>query len=213
MKKLFLNWLLVVSVGNCVSFAVPALVAVTMNILIGESGNSFTTFVPIGVMMLAGSIEGVVLGFAQWLVLHHYLHKLTFWRWMLPTATAAVLAWGGGQAAFSLLSPLFHANLNGPGALLMIVSVLGVVLGVMMGCAQWLVLCHYIRAAGRWIVISTASWAMGMLIIFTGASFLPAETSIALLVSIDLVSFAVMGVIFATITGIALVRLLRPRLV
>jgi hypothetical protein len=88
MKKLFLNWLLVVSVGNCVSFAVPALVAVTMNILIGESGNSFTTFVPIGVMMLAGSIEGVVLGFAQWLVLHHYLHKLTFWGTLVQCSGA-----------------------------------------------------------------------------------------------------------------------------
>lgn len=214
-RNLFLRWLLAATIGEVVSFGVPVLVAVTMNTVIGEPKNTLTAIIIIGTMMLAGSVEGFALGFAQWVVLHHYIHKLACWRWVLATATVAVLAWGVGQSTFTLLTFFTGAEQSsGPGTLLMTVSaaLLGFVLGAMMGFAQWLVLRPYIRNAGWWVLASAAGWAMGMVVIFAGASIIPDGASVALMVIIGLVSAAAMGATFAAITGIALVRLLQPRL-
>jgi hypothetical protein len=48
-----------------------------------------------------GSIEGSVLGYAQWFALRHWLPGLGRESWLLATIGGAIVAWGAGMAAGS----------------------------------------------------------------------------------------------------------------
>ena len=113
---------------------------------------------------------GIGLGLLQWLVLQHRIRKA--WRWILATT----LGWLVGATFILALLP------DGMDFLA------GVVTGVILGSAQWLILRNELYWAGWWIAISVVAWSTGM-------GVLP--------------GVMLTGVIAGAITGIALILLIR----
>jgi hypothetical protein len=109
---------------------------------------------------------GVGVGVMQWPILFRRLPAS--WRWALATAGA----WIGG-------SILLLATV--PAGLQSLVS--GLVLGPVVGIAQWLILRREVHWSGWWIVISTIAWVTGLNLmpgILTTGSLAGALTGLAL---------------------------------
>ena len=85
---------------------------------------------------------------------------------------------------------------------------MGLVLGPVLGFAQWLALRRYVRGAALWMPANALAWAFGMVVIFVGID--PAfddgfgVRSVAILVF----TLALAGAVVGAVHGLALVRLL-----
>jgi hypothetical protein len=114
--------------------------------------------------------SGIAIGILQWIVLQQHITRGR--RWIL----ASIAGWVAGWVIALLIVPSDFRVLA------------GIVLGVSVGAAQWLVLRREVYAAGWWIIISALAWA-------TGIGLVPGVLT--------------SGVMPGTMTGIALELLLR----
>jgi hypothetical protein len=91
-------------------------------------------------------------------------------------------------------------------------AVMGFVLGSVLGTPQWLVLRRHVQRAGWWILANSVAWACGMVVVFMGTNFIPAE-GIDLRVGLILAFFlAVAGATVGAVHGLVLIWLLElPR--
>lgn len=100
-----------------------------------------TNFLTVGVSYIAA---GFAISLLQYFVLQHRIRYA--WRWIL----AGMTGWAIGWLFVLLVIP------SGPGLLN------GLVVGLAMGIAGWLVLRGEVRWAGWWIVISIVGWTTGL---------------------------------------------------
>jgi hypothetical protein len=87
---------------------------------------------------------GVALGILQWLVLQHRIQNA--WRWI----PATFLGWVLGSTLI-LAAPSQGVDFFA-----------GMILGITIGVAQWLILRREVHWAGWWIVINVVAWTTGM---------------------------------------------------
>jgi hypothetical protein len=99
----------------------------------------------INLPILPGGIGAAVL---QWPILYRRLPRA--WRWVVATA----LAWIEGATLLLLAVP---AELRP--------WLAGLIIGPIVGLAQWLILRREVHWAGWWIVISTIAWITGLLLV------------------------------------------------
>lgn len=87
------RWVLMVTLGDAVGFSVPAITGVAVT---GASWGRSVTFVA---MVLAGSVEGALLGTAQADCLYRWAVLPTRRRWIIATSVGAAVAWSLWHAA------------------------------------------------------------------------------------------------------------------
>lgn len=135
---------------------------------------------------LGGLLAGVVVGGAQWLVLRNYFGIEVVWA----LATASGLALG------NTVGVVLTNSGRGIGDLLII----GVVAGITVGAAQWALLRERLSFAGAWVPVLALAWPLGW----------TTTWSIGVDVTIGYPVFGAIGaLVFAAITGAALVFLVR----
>ncbi|OAE02003.1 hypothetical protein A6A22_11635 [Arthrobacter sp. OY3WO11] len=162
-----------------------------------------TAAVPL--LVLAGFVEGAVLGWFQVRVLRTRLPAVSVRRWVLLTAAAAAVAWTVGLLSFSNESwqgwPAAAQLVTGTGA--------ATVLLVSIGVAQWVELRRHVPRAWRWIAGSAAAWALGLGIFMAVATPLwqPGQ-DLWLTAAIGIGSAVLMAEAMAAVTGLVLLRLL-----
>lgn len=114
---------------------------------------------------LAFVMIGITMGILQWFVLRGHIHKA--WRWIIAT----VFGWTAGS---TLILFLVADGME---------FLAGVILGITVGTAQWLILRREFHWHGWWIVINVVAWTTGMALLpgllSTGA-MIGAITGIAL---------------------------------
>jgi hypothetical protein len=138
---------------------------------------------------LGGAVAGAVIGAAQWLVLRRYLRVGP--EWILATALGVAI----GEALGALLTGAG----TGIGALL----ITGLVTGVAVGLLQWgLVLRGRVRLGSLWPPVVAIAWPVGWTV--TWAFGIDVERGYY--------AFGATGaLIFAVITGLAMLLILRAR--
>src|SRR6266540_4176797 len=139
-----------------------------------------------GVMIAAGTLEGVIVGFAQWLVLRRRLRRLSRWEWITATTIGAFLAWAIGMAPSTLMALNQNAGSSPPPEMsdavkYALASVMGAALGV------------------------------GMPVVFIGAGASPVGASALSVALTVVVTIAAAGASVGAIHGVALLWLLRQR--
>jgi hypothetical protein len=167
---------------------------------------------------LAALVEGSVVGTAQWLVLRAPLAGLRWRRWAIATAIGAAIAWALGMTP-SLIMALASSDSGGgaeiqePEGLTMfaLAAGLGLVAGPVLAAAQWWVLRDYLPRAGWWIPANACAWAVGMMIVFWGVSFIPASGVTVPIAAILVGCVILAGAAVGAIHGLALIWLLRER--
>jgi len=169
----------------------------------------------IGISVGVGAVEGVVLGSLQALVLRAALRRFQAGRWVVLTAAAGGLCWLLGmipqilfqsvRAEAAALEPQLDILLAGATAM-------GLVLGVLIGLAQWLVLQRAVRRAWLWIPANALGWGIAMGWVFYGAHRIDAETPFATVVAVLAGCGALAGISVGAVTGGSLIWLRsRPR--
>ena len=158
-------------------------------------------------------LEGVVVGWAQGLVLERRRPELVRRRWVNATAAGAGIAWLVGMipstamalAAGSGPSP----QMQEPTAFvqLLLAAGLGLVTGPILGVAQWTELRRRLPRATHWLWANALAWALGMPAIFAGMEFVPwTGPPLARALAIYAVCL-VAGLIVGTVHGVVLMRM------
>ncbi len=195
---LWWRWTGWVTAGETVGFAIPALA--------GALTATAPAAVSVPSLLLAGACEGALLGAAQAHVLHHVLPSLPRRSWIAATSAGAVVAWSVGL----LPSALADIVSGWPRAVLFVAAaVLGTVLLLTIGVAQWTVLRRRVDHAVRWIAVTAAGWLAGLTAFMLVAPPLWHEgQAVAVTAAIGGTAGLVMAATVAAVTGFGLVRLL-----
>jgi deazaflavin-dependent oxidoreductase (nitroreductase family) len=195
---LWRRWVVATTVGETLGFAVPAAVGA---LAVGLGAGDAAT-VPLA--LVAGAAEGAILAFAQSRVLRRELAGFETRDWIAATAAAAALCWAIGMSLGVYGGSLPHAVLAS-GAI-----VAALVMLTAVGGAQWLVLRRHAARAWRWIPANALGWLLGLAVPFTGMALVDEGDPAVLGLLVGVASGLGMGFVVAAVTGLALVRLLRP---
>jgi uncharacterized integral membrane protein len=156
---------------------------------------------------VVGALALGLVGFLQWCILRRYLDRVRWWAWVGATvlgqfaATVVVILALAGPLLLGALTPV--VKYIDPSALqFMIKLITGGLLGAVLGFAQWLALRRHLSTAVWWI---PATFLSGAAVGFVTPTGLGLSLGLAPLVTAQLIS----GVIVGSITGVALVWLLR----
>jgi hypothetical protein len=198
-------WLLATIVGTIVAVGI-----VVLGSAIASNLSPMNTVV---MLHIIGVLEGVVLGFTQWLVLRRYIKHIGWW--VLATGIGSLIAWLISVKFIVVLALLsFNSTMTETTtvALRQAVFGMGAWVGAVLGIAQWLVLRSHVHNGLGWVVTNSLAWGLGLLVSFMGVTGVkPGEFTIETAV-VHIVTGAATGTIVGAVTGIALVWLLKPRL-
>lgn len=202
--SLWLRWVLAMAGGEILGFGVVAIVA------------ALTRAVPMPAqivsLVLAGAVEGLVLGLAQSLVLRRVVPALPWQEWALATALIAALAWALGQLPSSLMGAGDPAAPVSEPPLLVVLAaaaLMGAGIGAWMGVGQWLVLRRYLRDSAFWVLANTIAWTAGLVVAFSGLGVIQAGDPMAVMVAVGVVTGVLMGATVGAITGLAVIAIRR----
>jgi hypothetical protein len=197
---LWRRWTIATTLGEFAAFSVPGVAgALAWGLGIPAAGL-------FGVMAVAGTAEGAILGSAQWLALRRELAGLRWRDWAGATALGAGAAWTLAMVPAAFWDQLEDVHPAMPVALLAPAGA-GVLLSV--GAAQWLVLRRFVERAGWWMPANAAAWAIGVTLVIAAMNPTTEDTPAAVVAAVSATSGLGMGAVVAAITGAALVWLLR----
>ena len=212
--KLWLQWILANAIGETVGLGTTILIGA---FLLVNAQPTIGALAASALGVLAATvIEGSVVGTAQWLVLRRPLERMRWGTWVLATALGACVAWTLGMIPSTLLFTAPDSGAAAPGEMsdLMIYTLaaaMGIALGAILGAAQWLALHRHVPKAGWWIPANALAWMLGMVVVFLGTSFIPAQ-GITVPVALLLLLFVVAaGAVVGAIHGLVLIWLLHQR--
>lgn len=201
MDALLGRWLRWVTAGELAGFTVPVLV------------EAVAVDAPVGVVLpasvLAGAVEGAVLGWSQAVVLRDVLPGFSTRRWVVATSVAAAIAWAIGMTA-----PSTSGTWSGWPAWAVVAAAvpLGSALLVSIGVGQWFELRRHVPRAGWWVAANALAWGVGLLAFTAVATPLwQAGQPTWLVVLIGVLGGLVMASSMALTTGLALRSLLARR--
>jgi hypothetical protein len=202
--EVWARWTAAMTWGEFAGFAIPAVVGALAAQHFPDEAGPGPRLAVAALLVAAGTLEGAVLGFAQALVLRHYVPGFSAGQWMLATAAGAALAWAIGMLPSTLGDPTALP----PIVLWLGVAILGPMLLVSLGIAQWMVLRRHLAHAAHWIWISALAWLAGLAVVFGGMSLTQAGDPLWRLISIAAVSGWLMGATAAAVSGCGLAWLL-----
>ena len=204
-SRLWITWTINCSCGEFFGMTMAAGIAISASLLFGEPVRGIEGVIIMALMVFAGVIEGLSIGYFQWRVLHSVFPKLMISSWLIATVTVAVLGWILGMVPSTLMqevttTPAQSLELT-TGMLVFWAALLGAVLGAAFGVSQWRVLRRHAQHAWTWIVANSMGWAFAFVFIFYAAS-LPAEvTSTAVIVLIGGIASILAGLSVGAVTG------------
>lgn len=194
-RQFLIAWPIWVSLGESIGFLAP--------VTLQQFASRTTPGLMLPALVIAGLVEGALLGWSQAHVLKRLLPRLSVGRWTLFTSMAAAVAWLIGLAP-SEFTPVWTAW---PPALQLTVGFLaGAALLTSIGFAQWLELRRHLPHAWRWIPGTAVAWSVGLLIFLAVSTPLwqPGQQP-AVIALIGVLAGMSMAVGMAMITGMAIV--------
>ena len=196
--------------------SITALVGIAAVIYAGEGTGALATLALAALAIVVGTlVEGTVVGTAQWLVLRRPLPGMSWKTLAVATGAGALVAWTLGMVPSTVLS--LGADSSGGGAtpaepsdavVFGLAFVMGLVLGPVLGFAQWLALRRFVARTGLWMPANALAWALGMVMTLV-ASSIPAKSFGAGTVVLLAVTLSGAGAVVGAVHGLALVWLVR----
>jgi hypothetical protein len=190
------RWVLVVTLGEAVGFTVPAAVGVAVT---GASWGPLATLVAI---VLAGSVEGAMLGAAQADCLYRWRVLPVRRLWIVATSVGAAVAWSLGMLPSTV-------NLRWTAATAVGAGVGGLMLLTSLPLAQYFVLRDHVKRAALWIPINIAAWLLGIAWTLAPSPVVDQSTPTGDLILIYGIAGFCMAATVAVVTGVGMIRLLQ----
>jgi hypothetical protein len=197
------KWVIVNAITEVLSLSLIAIVSATVNMI--EDVNSHS------ILLLIGVLKGIILGFAQWLVLRRYIRN-PIW-WVLATTLGALLGWLMILLVSSLTAFAFAFAANQLSSTMLVIGVfiLGALVGTIMGFTQGLVILAYFRANIQqvvwWINANALAWGLALVVGFIGTGIEKLDTFSVEAMQIKFSTGVTMGIVTGVITGVVLIVL------
>lgn len=180
----------------------------TLGILVGAIG-----------LVVAGILcEGVLVGYAQGRVLRQLFPSLSKPRWIWLTAIGAGFAWLVGMIPSTIASLNASNQIGGnaappfEGAMVFVMAAaMGIALGTFLGVPQWFELRRQVSYSGWWVAANSVAWAVGMAIVFIGATPPNEKTPVGVIFLIIPVTCLVAGLVVGAVHGLFLLWLTKWR--
>ncbi|WP_086851368.1 hypothetical protein [Amycolatopsis kentuckyensis] len=194
-RRLALAWFVTVTPAEFLGFIVPAVAgALTVD-----------SAVALPVLLVAGAVEGAMLGAGQALVLRRAVPAVNTRHWITATAAAASFAYLVGLTPSTWADRLssWPPLLRWP-----VATILGLALLCSIGFAQWLVLRRHISRSARWIATTAGAWLLG-LAVFLGVTmplWQPGQ-SLPTTIAIGVLGGFLMAATTSAVTALAVRRL------
>lgn len=166
-------------------------------------------------VILAGALQGVILGGWQYKALKLKFPKISESNWVLLSALASTLIWFGviflpylkilptisqsastGSQAYAQAARLFKF---GPIYTVVVSFLAGLFLGYILSFLQWIELSKHVKASFKWIFFNSLAWALGFSVIITLLSRLP-YTNVSTFIISALFTFFVSSAIISIIS-------------
>jgi len=163
-------------------------------------------------MLMAGLIEGIIVGYFQWRVLKVKFRAVSRSRWIFLTALGAVIAWFLGVLPSIMMSQgsseIPPSDAEPPLVVMALLGgLMGGVLGALWGGLQLIELRKHIQSSKKWILANALGWLVGLAIIMLAASWPDEATSWQTILLLGVVSGLLAGLSVGAITGWFLIRL------
>ena len=204
------KWIIYCGLGEFIGMGTVALVAVMTTKWIGEPMSSSQKLITLMLMLLAGVVEGLILGALQWQIIKKIFVRITALEWVGYTVLAAVMGWMLGMTP-SLLQPIGDTANEGfdpPQYMMILVGIgMGLVLGALFGLLQRIPLVGQTTKANSWILANMLGWGVAIGIIFIGSTSTAADWSIGTILSIGAITGLIAGISFGAITAWFLKRM------
>ena len=191
-----IRWVLLVTLGEAVGFSVAAAVGVAV------TAASWGPLATVLTMVLAGSVEGALLGIAQADCLYRWSVLPIRRRWVVATSIGAAVAWSLGMLSGIL------GGLNWTAGTVVAAAIGALILLSSLPLAQYVVLRDHVRPSARWIPINMDAWFVGIVWTLLPSLWVDRSTSTGALLFIY--GSGLHAATVAVITGLGMVRLLRP---
>jgi hypothetical protein len=205
-RLLWFRWVLANGVGEVIGLSLAGVVGVLLlDATAGPHGKLIFAVVLVGV----GTLEGVIVGVAQWIVLREPFPVISARQWVGATAVGAFIAWMLGMfpsllfATDPAAAPTTEPSLL---VVLVLAGALGIVGGLVLSAVQWIVLRSHVTRAWRWLPANAFAWAVAMPIVFLSASVPPTGTSRATMALLIFITALVAGLVVGAIHGLMLVK-------
>jgi len=212
-RKLWRSWVAANSIAEAIGLGGAFVLGDAVLSVYGEPTGRAALFAMSALVVAVGTLEGVVVGVAQGLVLHRPLPAIPPAMWIAATAVGAFSAWTLG------LLPSVLLDLNQPGDVpapvdtpqylaLVFAALLGIVAGPILAFAQWLVLRRHVARAWRWIPANAAAWMLGMPVVFVAPMLAHGLSATVARAMVFIATTAAAGAIVGAVHGTVLVRYL-----
>ncbi len=166
-------------------------------------------------VILAGTLQGVILGGWQYRALKLKFPKISEVNWVLLSALASTVIWfsiiflpyikifptptqsaSAGSQAYAHAAQLFKF---GPIYTSIISFLAGLFLGYILSFLQWIELSKHVKASFKWIFFNSIAWALGFSVIITFLSRLP-YTNISTFILSALFAFFVSSAVISIVS-------------
>jgi len=166
-EKFWHRWILSYSLGELFGIGAAAIIARFLYMGYSELGHGRSPVLDILVLIIAGTSEGLIIGYVQWKSLSRVIKSLKPAPWIMTTTLASILGW------FLILPPailivFFFARLSPGDQYTSMLSALlaGVAFGGLIGIAQFFIIRKFVTNAIIWIFANSVSWALSFLILY-----------------------------------------------
>jgi hypothetical protein len=138
--------------------------------------------------------------------------RWTLWRqWVLANAVGETVGLGATLLAGTFLLVRAEPSIGAIPAVALGVLAGTLIEGSVVGTSQWLALRRHLPRAGWWVPANALAWAIGMLVIFIGTSFIPATGITGPIALLLLLFVAAAGALVGAVHGLFLVWMVHQR--
>lgn len=202
------RWVVYCTLGELLGISLVAAIAVAHLEWLGEPQNLVGKWLQLLIMLGAGTLEGLLLGWFQARMLQRRYPGFELRAWWRMTALAAAIAW-----LLGMVYPVFFVPLDAPAvvstepdlllSLLLYVGA-GAALGTLVGAMQARVLRQWAYDTPRWIVGNAFGWAIGLGWMYLGASLPSLDTPVWLIVALGAAGGILAGLSLGIVTGLVM---------
>src|SRR5215208_5716642 len=180
---------------------------------IGAQNTTASILLSFGIAVLSGAVEATFVGLTQWWAMHPWFPSIGKFAWWRGTLVGALIAYVLGYLPSTLMSlgeaTASSAPVTEPAQwiVLLLAAGMGIVGGVVLSFAQWLVMRRNVQGAGIWIPANMLAWLFGMPVIFWGIDLAFKMPVLWQSVLVMAGTLFVTGAIVGGIHGLFLIRL------
>ena len=209
---LYSRWVSANALGELIGLGLTFVVGFGSVMVVGDPQGTLEA-IGLGLLMVAsGAIEGVLVGAAQWWAMRKALPEINRKSWIAATVIGALVAWTFGSIPTTMISTNPDAAGApavelGTGMMLLMAGVMGVLLGIVLALAQWVVLRRTVPNAWWWLPANSAAWLLGMPVVFGAVDLAQGAGTGWQALLIFAAALALTGALVGGVHGLVLVKL------